>query len=164
MGTSIITVLIGPPASGKSKFTKKMLKYSNWFRVNQDDVRKLTKGTYKNYWKHVSSKSEQIVSTTNDWLIESLIHQGFHVIVDNTHCNIKTISKLIEQFKDRVLFEFVVFQVPLWKLKLRNILRYIKTFGDIWIPPKVIENMNNNLIKVLVYLEEKGYNYKIAEQ
>lgn len=65
-------------------------------------------------------------------------------IVNNTNCRIKYLQEikanLNPNFKWEV--ELVYLEAPLWKLKIRNIFRYIKERK--WIPVKVLETMYRN--------------------
>lgn len=155
----ILTVMIGAPASGKSIYSRNMVKYYRRGRVNQDDIRNMIKGGDYEF----TNKTEKIIKEINDKTIEVLLDNGFDCVVDNTHCNPTTLNKLLEKFKDKALIHILIFEVPLWKLKVRNVLRYIKTFGKTWIPPHVIENMHDKIPFIKITLKSLGYEYTIIK-
>lgn len=149
-------VMVGAPASGKSSYAKKLVKNYRTGRVNQDDIRNMLKGGKYEF----TSKTEKIIKEINDKTIETILEEGFDCVADNTHCNPTTLNKLSEKFKDKAVIKIFVFEVPLWKLKVRNILRYIKTFGKTWIPVHIIENMHYKIDFVKVTLQSAGYNFE----
>lgn len=152
-------VLIGAPASGKSTYCKEQLRFHSWCRVNQDDIRTMFKNGVKAYWKQVSGHTEKTVAEANFLVAEHYLKQNFNVILDNTHCNEYYLRKLIERFSTKATLEFIVFEVPLWKLKYRNIVRYIKTFGEVWIPTKTIEGMHEKVEFIKILLKSNGHEF-----
>lgn len=155
----VLTVMVGAPASGKSVYSKKLVKHYRRGRANQDDIRNMIKGGKYEF----SPKTEKIVKEINDKVIEVLLDNGFDCVVDNTHCNSTVLSKLLEKFKDKAIIKIVIFDVPLWKLKSRNVLRYIKTLGKVWIPVHVIENMHEKIEFIKAILKSSGYEYEIIK-
>lgn len=142
-----LTILVGPPASGKSSYVRKKLR-QDIIRVNQDDLRDMLKaGKYK-----YNAYLERHIFETNCQIVQSFLDKDYDVILDNTHCNLKTVNKILQKFEDKAYIQFVLFCEPLWKLKVRNVLRFIKTFGKAWIPVKVIENMNKNKEEVFSFI------------
>ena len=66
--------------------------------------------------------------------------------VDNTNCKQVYIDKIKEQLPDTCVAVAIYFDVPLWKLYIRNILRWWRT-GK-FIPWVVIKNMKKNFDKL----------------
>lgn len=155
----VLVVMVGAPASGKSHYTKRLSKQYRTGRVNQDDIRNMIKGGDYEF----TSKTEKIIKEINDKAIETILDLGFDCVVDNTHCNPTTLNRLLEKFKDKALIRIFIFEIPLWKLKVRNVLRYIKTFGKTWVPVHVIENMHDKIDFVKITLKSAGYEYQIIK-
>lgn len=155
LGKPNLILLIGPPCSGKSTYCELYKNMKHVVRVNQDDIRGMfSSGDMKAYWQNISGAREQSVYDINIMSTKFALAQGLTVLLDNTHCNPKTLKEIIRLFPE-VKIEAVIFDsVPLWKLKWRNIVRYIKTGGNVWIPPNVIENMHKKLPQIRKILEE----------
>jgi predicted kinase len=137
----IIYIMVGAPCSGKTTLAKKMLEYdNNIIRVNRDELRVMLKGRY----------------VVGDYYIESVINKLTEdvvglaciarkdILIDATHVKVRYINdikKMIPEFCNYTI-KYVVCDEPLWRLKLRNVLRYLRT--GMWIPNKVLTNMYHN--------------------
>lgn len=151
-----LNILIGPPCSGKSSYVKRNMRL-NTYRVNQDDIRNMIKsGNYK-----FSNFAEKLINDINIQSVHILLNKGCNVILDNTHCNTKTLDRVQKEFEDKADIKYFIFEVPLWKLKVRNILRYIKK--RIWIPIHVIVNMHEKVDFIKEVLRSQGYEYSIIK-
>lgn len=139
-------VLIGPPCSGKSTFCKERLrKSSKTVRINRDCYRDMLRKPAS--YKFNRSLENSIYLNQHQLALECL-NNGYDVILDNTHCDLKTLKEVFTGFKDHAEIKFIGFDVPLWKLKLRNILRTIKKGPRALIPIHVIESMYNKFQKL----------------
>lgn len=141
-------ILRGAPLSGKSTWAKDIKKLSdkycgNYVIVSADEVRlSFTNGKYK-----FNSKTEDKVWAIFYERLRMFSRQGFNIIVDNTNLKQGYIDKIWENLVENdYQIEYRYFDVPLWKLILRNYLRYFKT-GK-WIPIKVIKTMYKNFKKL----------------
>ena len=69
-----IIVMVGPPASGKTSWSKEFVKgKSTWIRVNRDDLRLMC----GDYW--IPSR-EKLINTLEETTITSALEQGYNVI------------------------------------------------------------------------------------
>ena len=108
-----IIVMVGPPASGKTSWSKEFVKgKSTWIRVNRDDLRLMC----GDYW--IPSR-EKLINTLEETTITSALEQGYNVIIDATNPNPKTRAKWEEiasnfdaniEYKEIVLEDHFVFQ------------------------------------------------------
>ena len=146
-----IWVLIGPPCAGKSTYANKLARDKNYIRINRDDFRKMIKGSYD----FKDQPVERIINRMTHEIINDAELNNRNVIIDATHCKWSYIRELFENHKENKNFVIVFFNIPLWKLKYRNIIRFFKK--GIWIPIKVIDNMYVN------YLNLKGDFAKYAK-
>lgn len=137
MKKSIVYILIGPPCSGKSTWSRKFLKEnSNYIRINRDELRKMFKGRFI-----LDKDLEKFINKITKNIILEASNNNKDIIIDNTNCKAYTIESLIFD-NSQCIFRAKFFPVPLWKLRIRNIFRYIRT--GFWIPPKVLNDMHNN--------------------
>ena len=73
-----IIVMVGPPASGKTSWSKEFVKgKSTWIRVNRDDLRLMC----GDYW--IPSR-EKLINTLEEITITSALEQGYNVIIDRS--------------------------------------------------------------------------------
>lgn len=145
-------VTVGPPCSGKSSWVKSLMSKfigQDFTRVNLDDFRSMIK--LGRHWKDIKTphfnKLEKALISSQYHLILEALNIGQNVIIENTSCNLKTINDIKNTFGKVANIRFLNFYVPLWRLKVRNVIRYIKT-GK-WIPPNIIEAMHNNQLKLM---------------
>lgn len=132
-----IILLIGPPCSGKSTWAKKYISENqDTVRINRDSLREMFKGKYK-----FDKTIESLTTRVSVSIIKAAGAVNKNIVLDNTHCKNSYIIEMMNQFPG-YKFTLKFFVEPLWKLKFRNIVRYIKT--GVWIPPTVIENMEKN--------------------
>jgi len=94
---------------------------------------------------------EKLVDKIHEEIFIIAQNAGKNIILDNTHAKAKYIISAIDKHKECV-YTLRFFTAPLWKLKLRNIIRYFKT--GVWIPTKVIENMDKNILDLGVNLAQ----------
>lgn len=128
-------ILSGIPCSGKSTFTSKY----KIPKISCDDIRLELFG--KKY-KHNNADEAQVWDTF-DHLI-SIQTKDF--MIDNTNTKKSYINHVIRSLPKGYTYQIKFFDVPLWKAKFRNILRYI-SIGK-WVPMKVIESMYKNYNKI----------------
>jgi predicted kinase len=124
-------VLIGPPCSGKSTWAKEQ----NLPILSCDDIRM----EYNN-GKYIHNPF--IEGDVWDDFYISLSSYTSDFIVDNTNCKEVYIKSIIRHLPKDFTVEYKVFDVPLYKLYYRNIVRYLKTSK--WIPFTVIKRMKTN--------------------
>lgn len=131
-----IFILVGPPLSGKSTWTRDYLKRTeaNTIRVNRDEIRKMI-------WGEFSIRDENLVTDIQDETIHVALAYEKHVIIDNTHCKVKYIEDIKKRYPEqRIVVKF--FEAPPFLLHMRNIWRYLR--GGVWIPFKVMKTMIKN--------------------
>lgn len=143
-----LIVMCGPPCSGKSTLSKKMLKENKHLtRVNKDSFRWMLRNEgYCHY------SVENIIEGAQIQLVHKLLDEGKDVILDNTHCKVKYMQQVESNFKDKAVIEVILLDVPYWQLLLRNVWRCITQ--RIWIPKHVIKNMKKNFADVKKYLDK----------
>jgi predicted kinase len=130
--------MIGPPCSGKTTLAKTMIEYDrSILRVNRDELRIMIKGKYVVGDKVV----EQMINDITRSSIEFASMMNRDVIIDATNCTVRAIND-VKRYAPNATFKYVLCDEPLWKLKLRNIIRFYRT--KIWIPTKVINSMYTN--------------------
>ncbi len=108
METNKILLLVGIPASGKTTYALNFInRNENYVRVNKDDLRKSFFGSAV-----VDDKSEKIIETIQNSIIENSIASRKNVIVDNTNLSKEKIEILINRFRDRADIELMFFHIP----------------------------------------------------
>lgn len=127
-----VFIFIGIPCSGKSTEAKR------WGirTISCDEIRKELSptGTYD-----FNSEREKEVWDT---FYKRLKTFKWDFIIDNTSCKQKYIHQILANIPPQFAVQYVIFEIPLWKAKLRNIIRWMKT-GK-WIPNDVMNNMHRN--------------------
>ena len=84
---SVILILQGPPASGKSWYAREFIKGRiDWVIVNRDSLRE-GRG---DYWV---PEQEDYISDLEEFSIRQAIKRGYNVIIDATNLNPKTLDK-----------------------------------------------------------------------
>ncbi len=127
-------ILIGVPCSGKSTFAESL----GIPILSCDSIRQeLRPGKYK-----FDSSIEDKVWETFYARVRFLSHNNKDFIIDNTNCRLKYIKQIKENLKSDYEGHFIYFDIPMWKVKVRNIWRWFNT-GK-WIPVKVLESMYRN--------------------
>lgn len=137
----IIYIMVGPPCSGKTTLAKEILNYNdNIIRVNRDELRTMLKGKYVNGDYYV----ESLINILYKEFLRLACNSRRDILIDATHCKIKYINDIKKMLPENcnITIKYMVCSEPIWKLKIRNILRYFKT--GVWIPNKVIVDMYNN--------------------
>jgi predicted kinase len=125
------------PNAGKTTFREQY--YPKYYCICRDDIRILLHGG-----KYVFDvKKEKMVTNQVNHMAREIINKGLDVIVDQTNCKRANLMAMVDTFKDSHDITIYVFSEPLWKLYIRNVLRYLHT-GK-FIPFKVIRNMSENL-------------------
>lgn len=142
-----ITVLIGPPCSGKSTWAKNSLD-NNTRIVSRDNIREMLYGSYK-----INFEDEDIISEICENILHLLLIEGRSVILDNTNCNIKYFRPTIEELRKEypyVRIDYRLFNIDEDTFIERNSKRTAETGKSI--PLSVFTKMNNDLKKVIEYL------------
>lgn len=123
-----LLILQGPPASGKSTWTKEFLEESEshkkeWVVVSRDSIREST-GTY---WV---PEREDYISIVEVDSIKSAINNKLNVIVDATNLNPKTIQKWEDLSKElNCHIEYKQFYVP-YKIALERDKNRSRSVGE----------------------------------
>lgn len=144
-----IVLLVGPPNSGKTTWTKNFIgQNKDYVKISRDDLRQ----SLFNSWV-VSHKMENVITELQDQLIETLIKNNVNIILDNTHCKFKYIQEVIDKFGDRCDIVFKVFDVDTHTLLARN--EYRGKIDGKYIPDTVMENMIDNFNEL-----KKSFDFK----
>lgn len=150
----MIYLLIGPPCSGKSTWSKNKLKQnSNCVRFNRDDLRIMLSNTMT---------PDKIVENTITKMInngiKNAIEEGKDVIIDQTNCKSKYIDNFIEEFGYITDIQPVYFDISLEELLKRNQLRSLET-KMLPIPENIIINMYKNYKQLI-----NNFNYPLIRK
>lgn len=99
----MITILIGVSGSGKSTYTREILKtHPNSVRLNRDDLRRTLFGveqTDRSYYERTDfRKCENLISEIVEQSIYDMLNQGLDIILDNTHLQKKYIDEILRKF------------------------------------------------------------------
>lgn len=148
-----IVLTIGLPASGKSTYSKELVKREpgRWKRISKDDLREML-DCYV-----FTASNEKFVQSMQENLIRAAIRSGQDVVIDNTHLNGQSRRKIhdaAKSFGDVKLIE-KAFKVDVKECIRRNDLREVKK-----VPLDVIEKFQNVFGKYLDKVPEtKEYYY-----
>ena len=152
-----IIILRGIPASGKSTYAKKLVidNPGMYKRINRDDLRNMLDAY------HFSKSNEKFVKKTRDFLIQSSLESGKHVIVDDTNISDTNIVRIEQLAKEHtsdsghdVKIEIKVFDIELSEAIARDKKRE-KPVGE-----KVVRKMHRQF-----YGETKDSpNYRIQDK
>lgn len=133
-----VLILKGLPASGKSTFAKQFVtEYSNWVRINRDDLRNMR----GKYWL---PEQENLITDWEQYLVLSSLKRGVNVILDSTNLNPKYLSELkllILSSLHPVVIEEKFFDTSLEECILRDSKRE-NPVGE-----AVIRNFHNKYLK-----------------
>lgn len=133
-----IIVLVGPPNSGKTTWTKNFMNNNiDYVKVSRDDIRQ----SLFNSWV-VSNQMENVISKLQNQMILTLIQNNVNVILDNTHCKMKYIQDIIDCFGSSADIIFKIFDVDEHTLYARN--EYRGKIDGKYIPDTVMSNMIKN--------------------
>ena len=137
-----IIVLVGPPNSGKTTWTKKFLMNNrNYVKVSRDDFRLM----FLNRWR-VNDSLENVINKSQYDTINNLLNEGYDVIIDNSHCEIKDVESIVNNFSDKHEISFKVFDVDLNTILARNTYRNRIDGKDI--PETELKQRFNNFVKL----------------
>lgn len=133
-----IILLVGPPNSGKTTWTKNFMeKNKNYVKVSRDDFRQIFFGEWV-----VSSESENILTEIQNITVDTFLSKNINVILDNTHCKEKYINDIINRYGKNHDIIYKVFDVDKHTLMVRN--EYRGKVDGKYIPDTVMENMIKN--------------------
>jgi len=133
-----IIILVGPPNSGKSTWTRNfIISNTNYVKVSRDDFRI----SFLDRWS-TNKKIENVITEIQHCSIKSFLDVGMNVIIDNTHCKMKYIDDIIEKYGNDHDITFKVFDVDSHTLMVRN--EYRARIDGKHIPENVMENMIKN--------------------
>ena len=140
-----ITLLVGPPGSGKSTKANELVKTSLSAKVSRDDIRH----SLKQVW-YTTQDLEDTVSAIQDATVKALIKKGVDIVIDNTHCRIAHIKEFILKYgkETNIALYFVGSELSLADLLKRNETR------DKAVPEEVIRNMYAGYLHVRKNAEE----------
>lgn len=156
-GTSpIINVLIGPPASGKTEATKRaMAQSSNVVRVCLRDIRKSVTGS-----KIITPKTEALVNSIHDSMIEKAIGRGFDVIVDACNCDFRTLYKKLDYYMSVGKVNLVFMELK--SFDSYHVINMARPTEDRWDSAITMKKNYDDFVKTLTFhtveLTEKAEN------
>lgn len=127
-------ILIGIPCSSKSTWARKQ----GIPILSCDEIRKELSNGYYNY-----GNKEKLVWET---FYHRLSQVNTDIIIDNTNCRLVYINKIKEILGSSWEFEYIWFDIPLWKAIYRNYRRWF--LEDKYVPIKVLRNMKSNYEKL----------------
>lgn len=133
-----IIVLVGPPNSGKTTWSKDFMnKNKDYAKVSRDDFRQSLFGSWV-----ISKNMEKVITDIHNQTVSSLIKNGINVILDNTHCKMKYIQEIIDIFGSECDIIFKMFDIDSHTLHARN--EYRGRVDGKYIPDTVMDNMIKN--------------------
>lgn len=101
-----LLILIGAPGSGKSTFSKYLLRTEeNWVRINRDDFRMMQFGGTL-----MTTDIESNITKMVNASVRSLLQTKTNVVLDATNCNNRVLEDYISQFNDLADIHFKIFQ------------------------------------------------------
>lgn len=155
-----IVLSIGIPGSGKSTFiNESSLAYHV---ISRDKIKETFFGSVMDNGiltrnNHVKSKTYDMTDTNKiyNMALHNRMYRGDFIVLDETNCildKVKNLLSLCSVCQYTPLF--IDFDIDLQQALIRNNSRQ----GNIsYVPPKVIENMNESKKEVLDYLKKSGY-------
>lgn len=156
----ILLILIGIPGSGKSTWANNRVAYDNeWVRVNRDSYRSMLKNQTV-----CEFKVEDLITRLSYAAVEASLLAGYNVILDNTHCQAKYLTQIIDKFQSMADIEFQYFDISIDKAIERDAGRPNP------VGPEVIKRMAKDLKNTLdsfplqkVFRNEPKKEYKNTE-
>lgn len=114
----------GIPGSGKSTWAKELISTNPSFvRVNRDAIRLMVYGQPYSQ----DEKLEKLVRHIERQTVSQCLQDGFNVVIDNTHCAISSIFKVIyaveQQWDSEVSIRIVDFPIDKYEAMRRDRLR-----------------------------------------
>lgn len=119
---TLVTMLSGLPASGKSSYAKEM----DALRVNLDDIRAMMGWRSHESW---SRAKEEVAIESMLATIEAAVEDGHDVCVDNTHLTARMPGKIRRRVGGRASFEVVYLHCPVDECIKRDAARE-KSVGE----------------------------------
>lgn len=114
-----VIINIGPPASGKTFFTKQFLaNHPDYVKVSRDDFRYMLQNKG---W--CEPKIEKMITDMHNQAILTALANKCNVIVDNTNLRVKTIKDIIDLVHEYADVNYRVFDVPYKTLLERDSAR-----------------------------------------
>lgn len=146
MSTPTLTILIGPPCSGKTTWARDK---GVGIIVSRDNMRDSIFTGYT-----FSKKNEEIVSEAVEASVLAALSKGQDVVLDNTHCKKEYIHDAIDKYNylANIEFECDRFNIDMEELRRRNKVRADETGKEI--PDDVIVSMKERYDK----LATQGWN------
>jgi len=134
-------ILIGVPGSGKSTFARQFLKSNpGYVKLSRDEFRHMLADKW-----YPGEEIEDLVSANIDAATFAALRHGYNVLLDNTHCNLKTLKETITKFgKDaRIVLKVIGAELSIKEIKAQNLQR------DKVVPEDVIDKMYKGFKSVL---------------
>ena len=102
-----ITILKGLPASGKTTLALELVEKKGYKRVNKDDLRRMIDNSI------FSKRSEKLILSMRDIMIEKFINDGFNVVVDDTNLCPKHERVIREKFESMAKVDVIELKTSL---------------------------------------------------
>lgn len=103
-----VIINIGPPASGKSTYTKSFLKKNpNWVKISRDDYRYMLRNE-----GFCEPKIEKMITEMHNRDVLIALSNNLNVIIDNTNLKISVINEIIDLVHDYANVKYMVFDIP----------------------------------------------------
>lgn len=128
-----LQILIGVPGSGKSTYAAQLVKSDkSYVKLSRDEFRHMLRDEW-----YPGEEIESVVSILMDSSIKSALSKGYNVILDNTHCNAKTVKETIVKYGKtaRIVLKIIGAELSIKQIKEQNKARHKV------VPEEVIDRM-----------------------
>jgi predicted kinase len=135
-----LRILVGVPGSGKSTYANQLVKSEPSFvKLSRDEFRHMLKDAW-----FPGEEVEHLVTALIDGATKSALSKGFDVILDNTHCTLRTLKDTIRKWgkESRIVIKYIGEELTPKQLRERNNTR------DKPVPEAVLDKMQKGFTAV----------------
>ena len=132
-------LMMGVPGSGKSTYSKSVLKYGDIY-ISRDEIRYSLLTEEDDYF----AKENEVIKTFIDNIDKSLVNEEYcgDVYADATHLSPKSRAQVLNQLKNKDKVSVIYLDIPLNIILERNAQRK----GRALVPENVVRRMYNSII------------------